>query len=136
GAALLVIDAHVTSHGALTVSGLISMVVGVLLLFHNAPAPYDNVNTPLVVAFAVAIGGFWAFAISKAMQVRRRPAAVGPQLIVGDVGGARRDALVFVHGELGRARTAEGEPLRPGQPVRVSGVDPELVLEVVHVGAD
>src|SRR6185437_14401999 len=37
GAALLVIDAHVVSHGALTVSGLISLVVGSLLLFHNAP---------------------------------------------------------------------------------------------------
>src|SRR5204863_2869387 len=49
GAALLVIDAHVVSHGALTVSGLISMVVGALLLFHNAPAPYNNVNTPLVI---------------------------------------------------------------------------------------
>ena len=50
GAALLVIDAHVVTHGALTVAGLISLVVGSLLLFHNAPAPYDNVNTPLLVA--------------------------------------------------------------------------------------
>ena len=35
--ALLVIDAHVVSHGALTVSGLIALVVGCLMLFHNAP---------------------------------------------------------------------------------------------------
>jgi membrane-bound serine protease (ClpP class) len=50
GAALLVIDAHVVSHGALTVVGLISLVVGSLLLFHNAPSPYNDVNTPLLVA--------------------------------------------------------------------------------------
>jgi membrane-bound serine protease (ClpP class) len=136
GAALLVIDAHVATHGALTVSGLLSMVIGALLLFHNAPAPYDNVNTPLVIAFALAIGGFWAIAISKAVQVRRRPVAMGPQMIVGEVGEARRDGLVFVHGELWKARTADGEPLRPGQAIRVSGIDPELVLEVVHVAAD
>ena len=37
GVALLVIDAHVVSHGALTVSGLIALVVGCLMLFHNAP---------------------------------------------------------------------------------------------------
>jgi len=133
GAALLVIDAHVVTHGALTVAGLISLVVGSLLLFHNAPAPYDNVNTPLLVAFAIGLGTIWAVAIGKAMQVRRRPVSVGPQTIVGEVGEARRDDMVFVHGELWRARTADGTPLRPGEQVRVSGVDPELVLEVVHM---
>ena len=136
GAALLVIDAHVTSHGALTVSGLVSMVVGALLLFHNAPAPYNNVNTPLVVAFALAIGGFWAIAITKSVQVRRRPVAVGPQMIVGEIGEARRDDMVFVHGELWRARPDDGAPLRPGQRVRVSGVGPELELRVEHLGEE
>ena len=53
--------------------------------------------------------------------------------MVGEVGEARRDDLVFVHGELWRARTAFGEPLRPGQRVRVTGVGPELVLEVEPV---
>ena len=133
GAALLVIDAHVTSHGALTVSGLISMVVGSLLLFHNAPAPYNNVNTPLLISVAVVIGGFWAFALSKAVQVRRRPVSVGPQTIVGEIGEARRDDLVFVHGELWRANPSDGAPLRPGQRVRVAGVGPDLSLNVEHV---
>jgi membrane-bound serine protease (ClpP class) len=136
GAALLVIDAHVTSHGALTVSGLVSIVVGSLMLFHNAPAPYDNVNTPLLVAFAATLGAFWAFALTKAVQVRRRPVSVGPQMIVGEIGEARRDDLVFVHGELWRARPRDGESLRPGQRVRVSGVGPELVLEVEPVPGD
>jgi membrane-bound serine protease (ClpP class) len=136
GAALLVIDAHVTTHGALTVSGLISMVIGSLMLFHNAPAPYNNVNTPLVVAFAVTVGGFWAIAISKAVQVRRRPVSVGPQTIVGEIGEARRDDLVFVHGELWRAKPSDGTPLRPGQRVRVAGVGPELQLEVEHLAEE
>src|SRR6185437_8838211 len=71
GVALLVIDAHVLSHGALTVSGLISLAVGMLLLFHNAPAPYHT-SLPLVLSFTIALGAFWAFALSKAVQVRRR----------------------------------------------------------------
>jgi len=133
GLALLVIDAHVVSHGALTVSGLTSMVVGALLLFHNAPTPYNNVNTPLVVLFAAALGLFWAFALTKAVQVRRRPVSVGPQTIVGEIGEARRDDMVFVHGELWQARSGDGAPLRPGQQIRVAGVGPELVLEVEHV---
>jgi membrane-bound serine protease (ClpP class) len=131
GAALLVIDAHVVTHGALTVSGLISLVVGSLLLFHNAPAPYDHVNAPLLVVFALVLGSAWVFALTKAVQVRRRPVSVGPQTMVGEVGEARRDDLVFVHGELWRARPlGPGRTLRPGQRVRVSGVDPGLVLEV------
>ena len=134
GAALLVIDAHVVSHGALTVSGLISIVVGSLMLFHNAPAPYNDVNTPLVILFAVAIGGFWAFALTKAVKVRRSPVTVGPHMMVGEVGEARRDDLVFVNGELWRARPADGVPLHPGQQVRVAAVGPELVLEVEPVG--
>jgi membrane-bound serine protease (ClpP class) len=136
GAALLVIDAHVVTHGALTVSGLISMVVGSLLLFHNAPAPYGHVNTPVVIAFALAIGGFWALAIAKAIAVRRSPVTVGPQTMVGEVGEARRDGLVFVHGELWRARTTDGEPLRPGQRIRVAGIGPDLSLDVIHVAED
>jgi membrane-bound serine protease (ClpP class) len=123
----------VVSHGALTVSGLTSMVVGALLLFHNAPAPYNNVNTPLVILFAGALGLFWVFALTKAVQVRRRPVSVGPQMIVGEIGEARRDDMVFVHGELWRARSGDGAPLRPGQQVRVAGVGPELVLEVEHL---
>ena len=130
GAALLVIDAHVVSHGALTVSGLISLVVGSLLLFHNAPAPYNHVNAPLLVGFAIVLGGAWVFALTKAVQVRRRPVSVGPQTIIGEVGTARRDDMVFVHGELWRAKPVANGPLRPGQRVRVSGVDPGLVLEV------
>jgi membrane-bound serine protease (ClpP class) len=133
GAALLVIDAHVVSHGALTVSGLTSIVVGSLLLFHNAPAPYDHVNVPLLVAFAAGLGLIWVFALTKAVQVRRRPVSVGPHTIVGELGTARRDDMVFVQGELWRARPISNEPLRPGQRVRVAGVDPGLVLEVEPV---
>ncbi|HLM37195.1 MAG TPA: nodulation protein NfeD [Gaiellaceae bacterium] len=136
GAALLVADAHVVSHGTLTVSGLISLVVGSLMLFHNAPAPYNDVNAPLLVVFAVLLGSLWVFALTKAVQVRRSPLAAGPETMVGEVGEARRDDLVFVHGELWRARPTSGEALRPGQRVRVAGVGPELVLEVEPLPAE
>jgi membrane-bound serine protease (ClpP class) len=136
GAALLVADAHVVSHGTLTVSGLISLVVGSLMLFHNAPAPYDQVNAPLLVVFAVVLGSVWVFALTKAVQVRRSPLAAGPETMVGEVGEARRDDMVFVHGELWRARPRSGGTLRPGQRVRVASVGPELVLEVEPLPAE
>jgi len=120
GVGLLVIDAHVVSHGALTVSGLISLAVGLATLFHKAPAPYET-SIPLVVAITIALGGFWAFALTKAVAVRRRPVSVGPEEIVGMEGVVRDSGLVFVHGELWRARSEA--PLAPGQRVRVDRVD-------------
>ena len=127
GLGLLVIDAHVTSHGALTVAGLISLAVGMVMTFNNAPSPYQ-VSKPLVISVAVGLGLIWAFAISKAVQVRRHPVTVGPQTIVGALGEVRSDGLVFVNGELWQARSTDG-PLRPGERVRVDAMD-GLVLTV------
>jgi membrane-bound serine protease (ClpP class) len=121
GLGLLVVDAHVTTHGALTVAGLVSMSVGGIMLFNNAPAPYQ-INKYLVVGVAVVLGSLWAFAITKAVQVRRRPVSVGPQTIIGALGEVRRDGLVFVNGELWQARADDGE-LRPGARVQVDAID-------------
>jgi membrane-bound serine protease (ClpP class) len=129
GAALLVIDAHVTTHGALTLSGLVAIAVGLITLFHKAPAPYHT-SVPLVVTVTVLLGGLWAFAITKAVAVRRRPATVGPQQIVGMEGIVRGDGQVFVRGELWRARSPDR--LRPGEHVRVAGLD-GLTLDVRRI---
>src|SRR6185312_2385550 len=94
GVGLLVIDAHVVTHGALTVAGLTSLAVGMLMLFHNAPAPYHT-SLPLVLSITLAIGGFWAFAIGKAVQVRRRPVSVGPNRFSGAEGVVRGPGQVF-----------------------------------------
>ena len=125
---LFVIDAHVVSHGALTVAGMISLVVGGLLLFHNAPSRY-HVSLPLLITVAVVLGSAWAFALGKAVQVRRRPVAVGVHELVGAPAEVRQDGYVAVHGELWRARSLDGKPLRPGDRVQVEDVD-GLVLGV------
>ncbi len=121
GVTLLVIDVHVTTHGALTVAGLISLAVGSIMLFQNAPGYHTS--KPLVIGVALALGAAWVFAMTKALQVRRRPVEVGPQLIAGTVGEVRGDGLVFLNGELWQARAASGEKLHPGERVRVESLD-------------
>jgi membrane-bound serine protease (ClpP class) len=133
GIVLLVIDAHVTSHGAISVAGLTCLVVGSIMLFRNAPSPYHT-SVPLVLAVAGGLGAFWAIAITKAIQVRRRPPSVGPHELLGAEGEVRREGLVFVRGELWQAQPADSEPLRPGDHVRVESVD-GLVLTVRHAPA-
>ncbi len=129
GAALLVIDLHVQSHGALTLSGLVAMSIGMITLFHNLPAPYHTSET-LVITITVLLGALWAFAISKAIAVRRRPAQVGPQEIVGMEGIVRTGGLVFVRGELWHAES--DSPLREGEQVQVEALN-GLSLRVRHI---
>ena len=119
GLALLVVDAHVVSHGAITVGGLVALAVGLLLLFHDAPAPY-RVNTWFVIALTAAIGGFMAFALGKAVQARRQPSAM-PSM-VGLTGTVRANNMAFVRGELWQVETGNGEQLAPGDRVEVDDV--------------
>jgi membrane-bound serine protease (ClpP class) len=122
GAALLVIDAHVASHGALTLAGLVSLAFGMLMLFHTAPAPYKT-SVPLVLSVTIVLGLFWAIGISKAVQVRRRPAAVGPLRVLGEEAVVRSPNQVLVSGELWHAHRTDGRELVPGEHVRVAGVE-------------
>jgi membrane-bound serine protease (ClpP class) len=131
--ALLVTDLYVASHGALTVAGLICLAVGAIMLFQNAPAPYET-SKPLVIGVAVGLGLLWSFAVGKAWQIRRQPVEMDPQTIAGAVGEVRRNGLVFVNGELWQARSASGDELRPGERVRVESLD-GLVLTVRPEGA-
>ncbi|CAN5243378.1 nodulation protein NfeD [soil metagenome] len=133
GIGLLVTDLYVPSHGALTVAGLIGLAVGAIMLFQNAPAPYET-SKPLVITIAVALGALWAFAIGKAWQIRRSPVEMDPQTIAGAVGEVRENGLVVVNGELWQARTTGGEQLRPGDRVLVESLD-GLVLTVAPVGS-
>ena len=121
GVALLVIDLHAMTHGALTVGGLIALGFGMALLFQNEPAPY-RVNTWLIVGIGSGIGAFWAFALGKGFAARRLPVTVGPQTIVGKTGEVRAPGLVFVNGELWQAHAEDDSELVPGEEVEVEAI--------------
>jgi membrane-bound serine protease (ClpP class) len=132
GAALLIIDLHATTHGALTIGGLICLGVGLPLLFSNAPAPY-HVDTTLVVALGLVIATFWAFVTSKGIAARHRPVATGPQTIVGREGQMRGGDFVLVGGELWHAHSSDGRELERGQDVRIDALEGlELTVTPLH----
>jgi membrane-bound serine protease (ClpP class) len=110
------------SHGALTVAGAVCFVFGMLLLFEPAGSGYQ-VSLPVSLAIAGGFSLFFAFALAKVIQIRRRPASVGTQLIVGEHGSVRRDGLVAVRGELWQARAEDGGDLELGDEVEVTGIE-------------
>jgi membrane-bound serine protease (ClpP class) len=113
---------HATTHGVLTIAGLICLGVGLPLLFSNAPPPY-RINTALVVGVGLAIAAFWAFVTSKGIAARRRPVRTGPQTLVGMNGEVRGSGFVFVDGELWRAHTSDGTQLLAGEHVEVNALN-------------
>ncbi len=123
------------SHGALSVAGAVCFVFGSLLLFEPAGSGYQ-VSLPVALAVAGTISLFFAFTLAKAIQVRRRPAAVGPNTMVGARGQVRREGLVAVRGELWQARTEDGEPLAPDEEVDVVRIDGlELIVRPARTPA-
>jgi membrane-bound serine protease (ClpP class) len=124
-----VAEAFIPSHGALTLAGAVTFVLGALMLFDPAGDAYQ-VSLPVAIAIAGTLTVLLGFAIVKVVRVRRLPPAVGTSHIVGDEGVVRRNGMVFVNGELWRARTSDGTPLVPGDRVRVESVEEGLQLLV------
>ena len=121
------------SHGALTVAGAVTFVIGALMLFDPAGEAYQvSIWTALAIAGTLAL--LLGLALSRVVRVARRPAQVGLGQLVGDEGEVRRDGYVLVAGELWRARSADGRALEPGERVRVEAVDDGLQLVVVGSG--
>jgi membrane-bound serine protease (ClpP class) len=114
-------DLFVPTHGALTLAGAAAFVFGALLLFDPAGDAYE-VSLTLVLGITGMLMLFFAFAIAKVVQARRRPVTVGASSMVGATGIARGDRLVFVNGELWQAVSEDGAPLEPGQRVAVDDV--------------
>lgn len=122
--ALFIADIKVTSHGLLTVGGIVSMVLGSLMLI-NTNAPYLRISLSIIVPAALLTAGFFTFLLSLAVKAQRRGVVSGHEGLVNLVGVAQGPigpaGKVFVHGELWNARSSE--PIRPGEKVKVVKVE-------------
>jgi len=123
--ALFVAEAFITSHGALAIGGVISLIFGGLLLFNTNDA-YE-VSVPIVIFTAALLGGFFAWVIGKAVQARHREVHAGAEEMIGARGvvRSRLDPIghVFVRGALWRAHCADDCTLEVGEQVVVEKMD-------------
>jgi membrane-bound serine protease (ClpP class) len=133
-AAFFTAELFVVSHGALSLAGAASFVLGSLLLFEPAGESYE-VSLWVVLAIAATLAGLVGVAFTKALQARRAPPQTGADELADQVGVVRQtldpEGFVFVNGELWRARSSNG-PIHAGEFVRVERVDEGLVLEVTQ----
>jgi membrane-bound serine protease (ClpP class) len=111
GIGFIVAEAQLPTHGILGVVGVIALALSGLLLFDTGSEQLE-VSIPVVLTVAVLLGGFLAFAATKAVQARSNPVMTGWEELIGATGDVRvpldPDGQVFVGGALWRARPAEG----------------------------
>jgi len=127
---LFYLEAHTPTHGALTVTGIASLVVGALVMFNSPLRPgqirAQPISIPLVLGVALVNGALLVFVFAKALQAQRIPPAMGTSLLLGKTGEARTDldpvGTVYVASELWTAE-AQGGDIPAGSQVEIVGVD-------------
>jgi membrane-bound serine protease (ClpP class) len=128
GVALMVIDLFTPTHLALTLGGVISLLIGSFMLFDfkgfEAPAlGLSPVNIFVTVGTITAI---FVFMVTKGLLIQRKPVATGKEGMIGAVGTARDElnptGMVFVMGEYWRATALDG-PIKAGEAVRVERIE-------------
>jgi membrane-bound serine protease (ClpP class) len=121
---LFIAEIKIVSHGMLTVGGVISMVLGSLLLFES-PEPYLRVSWSVILATVLATAAFFVFAVTKAVKAHHRRPSTGREGLINEVGQADSDIApegkIFVRGEYWDAWS--DEPIARGDRVLVVAVE-------------
>jgi membrane-bound ClpP family serine protease len=124
GAALLVAEAHLPTHGALGVLGAVSLGAGVWFALSGAGAA-TAVAVGVSLGFLLVAAAFTVFVVAKVAGTRRLRVRGGPEGLVGHMGTARGAGRVFVDGALWSAR-----PSWPGDDAELHDGDRVVVERV------
>ena len=131
--AFFILEAMYTSHGVLAVGGVVSMVLGALLLIESPPIPELRVRWEIALAVAIPFAVITIVLLRLVLKSRRWPVASGREGMLGQVGEVRQEigdakkGMVLVSGELWSA--VGREKIGVGQQVRVVGME-GLLLKV------
>ena len=125
-------EIKVASYGMLSLGGLISLVLGSIMLFDNM-----RVSLQLMMPTIALIGGFFVVVAGLAFRAYRSKPKSGTDGLIGEVGLVKKkidpEGLIFVHGEYWRA--IADSPIEPDESVEVIGMD-GLILKVQEKNDD
>ena len=84
---LFILDIKAPTHGALTLAGIVSFIVGALVLFNSPGTPhFEQVSIPLVIFVGVFIGLIFAVILGYALRAQSRPVITGRERLAGQTG--------------------------------------------------
>jgi membrane-bound serine protease (ClpP class) len=130
GMGLLVAELLTPSFGVLGTGGVVALIAGSLLLF-DGESPELAVPLSFVLGLAAASAAIVLLGGGMALKARHRPVVSGRESLVGAPGEVLQVGDTEIWAEvLGeRWKVASGQPLAPGQRIRVVGMN-GLTLEV------
>lgn len=127
---LFIAEIKVISNGILTIGGIISLVLGSLMLY-NYPDAAIRVSLEVLIPTVIVISLFFIVVISLAVKAQRRKPRTGSEGMIGMTGttvtAVRDEGKVMVQGEYWNAVSKEEIP--EGKRIRVVAMK-GLVLEV------
>ncbi len=127
---LFLLEVKIVSHGALTIGGIISMLLGSLLLF-DSPTPYMRVSLSLILVAVISTALFFIFAVGMGIRAQKRKPTTGVSGLIGQIAIAKTplelEGTVFVEGELWKA--ISDQPVQAGERVKILAVE-HLTLKV------
>ncbi|MFZ2398884.1 MAG: nodulation protein NfeD [Smithella sp.] len=133
GVILFIAEIKVMSHGMLTVGGIISLIMGSLLLF-DTTEPALRLSFQVLVPAVLVASGFFIVVIVLAIKAQLRKHFSGSEAMVGAEAEVMKDideeGEVFLMGEYWKATSKE--PVKKGSKVRVIKVEGlRLIVEEI-----
>ena len=134
---LFVLEIKVVSHGILTIGGVLSLLLGsIMLIDQESFLEAMNISIELIILIVALSAAFFLFAISFGIRAHRKKVSTGNEGIVGETGRALSDLKpqgdILVHGEIWKAESHEGE-IKKGESVSIIEID-NLTLKVKRFG--
>jgi membrane-bound serine protease (ClpP class) len=128
---LFIFDVYAPTHGALTVGGVISFLIGSLMLFNRAD-PLFRLSLNYIIPATLVTAAFFVFVIGKGLRAQLLPVKAGAETMIGkkvttltpiDSRGGR----IFIEGEYWNA--VSDAPIEKGEVVEIAAVQ-GLTLKV------
>jgi membrane-bound serine protease (ClpP class) len=121
---LFIFDVYAPTHGVLTVGGIISFLIGSLMLFNRAD-PLFRLSLSYIIPATLITAAFFVFVIGKGLRAQRLPVKAGAETMLGKTVTAltpidSRGGRVFVEGEYWNA-TSE-RPIEKGELAEIAAV--------------
>ncbi len=123
---LFLMEIKIQSHGILGAGGVLSLLLGSLLLF-KSDVPFLRVSRLAIFVVLITTFLFFFIVIMKAVQAQRKRAVTGKEGMLGEKGIAKTDirkdkeGAVFVHGEIWKA--ISDEEIKKGEKIIVDGFE-------------
>jgi membrane-bound serine protease (ClpP class) len=123
---LFIAEIKVVSHGLLAIGGVISLILGSIMLINtDSTLEVIKISWQVILAIVILTTAFFIFAIGFGIRAQSRKPTTGIEGIIGEVGetisSLEPEGQIRIHGELWNAESLEGN-ISEGTKVKVEAV--------------